>query len=198
MKKTLLVFFVLISTLAVGVNAQDIITKKNGEDIKAKVLEITLNELKYKNFNNLEGPIVSIAKSDVIFVKYENGTKDVFGEDRLANTSSPSGLDNEKMALVGKADARRYYKGYSIAGAGTLVTGLFTGSLFALIPAIATTSSEPKEANLQYPNSSLLNNSSYVNAYNQEAFKIKKRKVWNNYFIALIANVATYAILVSR
>jgi hypothetical protein len=198
MKKSLLVLFLLIFSLVLGVNAQDIIIKKNGDEIKAKVLEITLSELKYKNFNNLEGPMISIAKSDVIFVKYENGTKDVFGEDKIANTSNPTGMDNEKLALVGKADARRYYKGYSGAGGGTLVTGLFAGSLLALVPAIATASSAPKESNLQYPNINLVNNPSYVNAYRQEAFKIKKHKIWNNYFIALIANVATYAILVRK
>lgn len=167
MKKSLLVLFLLIFSLVLGVNAQDIITKKNGDEIKAKVLEITLSELKYKNFNNLEGPMISIAKSDVIFVKYENGTKDVFGEDKIANPSNPTGMDNEKLALVGKADARRYYKGYSGAGGGTLVTGLFAGSLLALVPAIATASSAPKESNLQYPNINLVNNPSYVNAYRQ-------------------------------
>ncbi|MEY2922861.1 MAG: hypothetical protein RL108_1487 [Bacteroidota bacterium] len=198
MKKALFVFFVQLFTLILGVNAQDLITKKNGDDIKAKVLEITLTELKYKNFNNLDGPIISIAKSDVIFVKYENGTKDVFVDEKMANTSNPSGVDNEKLALFGKSDARRYYKGYSGAGGGTLVTGLFAGSLLALVPAIATASSAPKESNLQYPNINLVNNPSYVNAYRQEAFKIKKHKIWNNYFIALIANVATYAILIKK
>lgn len=198
MKKALFIFFVQLFTLILGVNAQDVITKKNGDDIKAKVLEITLTELKYKNFNNLDGPIISIAKSDVIFVKYENGTKDVFAEEKIANTSNPSGMDNEKLALVGKADARRYYKGYSGAGGGTLLTGLFAGSILALVPAIATSSSAPKESNLQYPNINLVNNPSYVNAYRQEAFKIKKHKIWNNYFIAIIANVATYAILIRK
>lgn len=198
MRKAILIIFVQLFTLVVGANAQDVITKRNGDDIKAKVLEITLTELKYKNFNNLDGPIISIAKSDVIFVKYENGTKDVFVEEKMADISNPSGLDNEKLALVGKADARRYYKGYSGAGSGTLVTGLFAGSILALVPAIATSSSAPNESNLQYPKVNLANNPNYVNAYKQEAFKIKKTKVWNNYFIALMANVATVVLLTRK
>ena len=66
-------FFNLIFLYASIGNAQDIITKKNGEKIIGKVLEISLTELKYKNFNNLEGPVNSILKSEVIFIKYENG-----------------------------------------------------------------------------------------------------------------------------
>jgi hypothetical protein len=206
MRKTFLSLFVFIFILIVKVNGQDIITKKNGDDIKAKVIEITLTELKYKNFNNLDGPLISILKSDVIFVKYENGTKDVFADEKPSPTISRTTIleatssdeDEDDAAMVGKADAKRYYRGYTGAGSGTLVTGLFAGSIFALIPAIATSSSAPKEGNLQYPKPSLMKNPSYVNAYQQEAFKIKKQKVWNNYFIAMIANVATYFILVKR
>ena len=205
MKKTFLPLVVFIFILIVNAQSQDIITKKNGDDIQAKVLEITLTELKYKNFNNLNGPLISILKSDVIFVKYENGTKDVFAEEKPSSLLSKSNVleangvvDEDDAAIIGKADAKRYYKGYTTAGTGTLVTGLFAGSIFALIPAIATSSSEPKESNLQYPKPSLMKNSKYVNGYQKEAFKIKKQKVWNNYFIALIANVATYFILVNR
>ncbi|MHA8096767.1 hypothetical protein U8591_06480 [Aquirufa antheringensis] len=206
MRKTFLSLFVFIFILIVKVNGQDIITKKNGDDIQAKVIEITLTELKYKNFNNLDGPLISILKSDVIFVKYENGTKDVFADEKPSPTNSRTTIleatssdeDEDDAAMVGKADAKRYYRGYTGAGSGTLVTGLFAGSIFALIPAIATSSSAPKEGNLQYPKPSLMKNPSYVNAYQQEAFKIKKQKVWNNYFIAMIANVATYFILVKR
>lgn len=206
MRKTFLTLFVFIFILILKANGQDIITKKNGDDIRAKVIEITLTELKYKNFNNLDGPLISILKSDVIFVKYENGTKDVFADEKPSTVTGKSTIlvansndeDDDDASMVGKADARRYYRGYTGAGSGTLVTGLFAGSIFALIPAIATSSSAPKEGNLQYPKPSLMKNPNYVNAYQQEAFKIKKQKVWNNYFIALIANVATYFILVKR
>ncbi len=65
-------FVVLLSTS--NCFCQDLITKKNGEDIKAKVTEITTGEVKYKRFDNLDGPIYSIGKSDVLLIKYKNGT----------------------------------------------------------------------------------------------------------------------------
>ena len=137
-------FFNLIFLYASIGNAQDIITKKNGEKIIGKVLEISLTELKYKNFNNLEGPVNSILKSDVVFIKYENGNSQLFRDDKpknLANNGqsietaikpgvSSNNLENEDDATeAGRSDARRYYRGYSGAGSGTLLTGLFTGSI---------------------------------------------------------------------
>ncbi len=57
--------------------AQDIITLKSGDEIKAKVVEISSTEIKYKRFDNLNGPTVVITKADVFTIKYENGTKEV-------------------------------------------------------------------------------------------------------------------------
>jgi hypothetical protein len=73
MKKILLSTLTFIFTLF-NCYSQDVITKKTGEDIKAKILEITSTEVKYKRFDNLIGPIYSINKSEVLLIKYENGT----------------------------------------------------------------------------------------------------------------------------
>jgi len=63
----------------ITIKAQDKITLKNGEEINAKVLEITESEVKFKKADNLTGPTRIIYKSEVFCIKYENGTKDVFG-----------------------------------------------------------------------------------------------------------------------
>lgn len=62
------------------INAQDIIIQTNGDEIKAKVLEISDVIIKYHKYENLTGPVYSINKSEVFMIKYENGTKDVFGK----------------------------------------------------------------------------------------------------------------------
>ena len=41
-----------LSCMSILSFGQDLITKKNGEDIKAKVTEVTLSEIKYKKFEN--------------------------------------------------------------------------------------------------------------------------------------------------
>ncbi|HWY09887.1 MAG TPA: hypothetical protein VN026_01110, partial [Bacteroidia bacterium] len=56
----------------------DIITMKNGEEIKAKVIEITETQIKYRLCNDNDSPIRSVEKSNVFMVKYVNGSKEMF------------------------------------------------------------------------------------------------------------------------
>jgi hypothetical protein len=70
--------------------AQDLITKKSGEDIKAKILEIGQSEIKYKKFDNLSGPIYTISISDILIVRYENGTNEVFEQAKKTDDESYS------------------------------------------------------------------------------------------------------------
>lgn len=70
--------------------AQDLITKKSGEDIKAKILEIGQSEIKYKKFDNLSGPIYTISISDILIVRYENGTNEVFEQTKKTDDESYS------------------------------------------------------------------------------------------------------------
>lgn len=77
MKHLLFLCFTLFSFVAYS---QDLITTKKGEDIQAKVLEINTSQVKYKKTDNLEGPTYTILKSDVLMIRYANGSKDIFAE----------------------------------------------------------------------------------------------------------------------
>ncbi|PKV75122.1 hypothetical protein [Pontibacter ramchanderi] len=82
MKNLLLI--IMACLLCFASQAQDMLIKRNGDELPVKVLEIDLEVVKYKRFDNLEGPIISIAKSDVFMIKYENGTKVTMNEMRPA------------------------------------------------------------------------------------------------------------------
>jgi len=69
-----IIFLALIFIIS-SAHAQDLIIKKNKEEIKAKVLEIGLEEIKYKLPGNEDGPAISIAKEEVWKIKFENGTE---------------------------------------------------------------------------------------------------------------------------
>lgn len=194
MIKKLIIGLLLLTLSSFNLKAQDIITTKKGEDIQSKVMEINLSELKYKNFNNLNGPLISILKSDVLMIRYENGTKDIFKDEILAPTSIAIKGENENYKL-GQQDAKRYYKGYRAAGTGTLVTGLVLSPLLGLIPAFATTGSVPQEINLNFPDANRMKNSDYYNGYTDQAIKIKKSKVWTNLGISVGVNVLVYLAL---
>ena len=80
--KKIITSFVATFLVANLLFSQDVLTKKSGDDIKAKVLEVTTTEVKYKKFDNLNGPVFSILKSELLIIRYENGSKDVFNENK--------------------------------------------------------------------------------------------------------------------
>ena len=86
------VFTVLILLTGISAYAQDVITLRSGDEIKAKVTEISSSEIKYKRFDNLDGPTVVVAKSDVFFIKYENGTKEVMGAIDETSAAKPESV----------------------------------------------------------------------------------------------------------
>ena len=90
MKRLILLAFLLVAGYSAF--AQDIITKKDETDIKAKISEVGTTEVKYKNFSNLDGPDYTISKSDILMITYENGERDIFNTESKSNTSIPEGI----------------------------------------------------------------------------------------------------------
>jgi len=89
MKKLLLLFAFTLGC-GITVSAQDLITKKDGTDIQAKILEVTSTEVKYKKYSNLEGPTFTLLKSDILIVRYENGENEVFSASPKASAFNTS------------------------------------------------------------------------------------------------------------
>jgi hypothetical protein len=88
MKTTFLLFLLITTTLS----AQDIITLKNGEEIKAKVTAVNPNDIQYRKFNDKDGPLYTKYKSEVFMIKYANGSKDVFSN-TSGGTSTNASID---------------------------------------------------------------------------------------------------------
>lgn len=84
MRKTMKRMIVLLAALlcASSLFAQDIITKTDGSDIQAKVLEVGKSEVNYKRFSNLEGPTYTIDIAEVLMITYENGERDMFNNQK--------------------------------------------------------------------------------------------------------------------
>ncbi len=115
--------FILVASLltATLTYAQDNIILRNGEEIPAKVLEVNQTDLKYRKSANLEGPIYTSPLRDVLLIKYANGTKDTFGNDRpfmrnrparpaLERPGIPSPLTSPPPPMQG-LDGLRYHRG---------------------------------------------------------------------------------------
>jgi hypothetical protein len=178
----------LLSLLVLMTNfsfSQDLITKKNGDDFKAKVIEVTTAEIKYKKVDNLNGPLFTILKADVLSIKYENGTKDIFSE--VQSTQEKNISFDADMKLKGKEDAINNYKGNNSGAAWTVGTTVLFSPLIGVIPAAVCSSSEPEEDNLMVKNPELMKNPTYNQAYKEQAHKTKKKKIWKNFGIGSAA-----------
>ncbi|MCL2184877.1 MAG: hypothetical protein FWB86_03345 [Treponema sp.] len=77
MKHVYVFIFVLFYTSIISVNAQDLIILRDGNVIESKVAEISPSEIKYRRFNHLDGPVIVIARADVLTIRYENKTIEI-------------------------------------------------------------------------------------------------------------------------
>lgn len=84
----------MLSLAAINVAAQDIIVMRNGDEVEAKVVKVSSNEVEYHKWSNLEGPVYSVAKTDVFMVKYKNGEKDVFDNVTAKSDNAPKSESN--------------------------------------------------------------------------------------------------------
>ncbi len=71
--------FFLFLFCCLNLCSQDVIVKKDGSTILSKILEISPEFVKYKKWKNLQGPTYSIYIKDILSINYENGEKEVFG-----------------------------------------------------------------------------------------------------------------------
>ncbi len=78
--KYILLFILFICSSNI-IKAQDTLSTRYGESILVKVIEVGTSEVKYKKLDNLNGPMFSMLKSDLLMIKYENGTKEDFSKE---------------------------------------------------------------------------------------------------------------------
>lgn len=115
--------------------SQDNMVLRSGEEIKAKVEEVGIGEIKYRRTDNPTGPLYTIRKSEVLLINYQNGTKDVFAPAADKNVHSGTSCPFTK----GKADYNTYRK-LGIRGivGGAIMTGigapvLLTGAALSVV-----------------------------------------------------------------
>ena len=99
MKKAL---FILVAIIGFGfsANAQDIITLKSGNDIKALVQEIGDTDVKYKKWDNQNGPNYTLKKSEIFRIVYANGYVEKFVDSQpVVNTVPVDNVQNNECTL---------------------------------------------------------------------------------------------------
>ena len=70
---------------------QDIIITKESEKIEATVLEVNIDDIKYRRADNPDGPAYTMKKADIASIIYGNGSVEVFDNAQAAEaTVQPS------------------------------------------------------------------------------------------------------------
>ncbi len=114
----------------------DNIILKNGEEISGKILEIGITEIKYKKCENINGPTYTIKKSDVLMIRYSNGTKEIF------TTESSKEVFNTESSITNNTRASTEVLGilgFILSLIGLLIFGIPLGILAIVFGAISLT-----------------------------------------------------------
>lgn len=75
-----IVVFLVCNSLILSCVSQDLITLKNGDEIKGKVLEVGSGAVKYSS--DSLSPARTLSKGDIFSIHYQNGTKDLFNTEK--------------------------------------------------------------------------------------------------------------------
>ena len=90
--RTFTIFLVALS-LTLSASAQDLLVKRNGEQMKVKVLKITKKKVEFVR-HGTELPVYSLPISDIEYIEYPMGDRDTFG--RNVETKSATVKEPEK------------------------------------------------------------------------------------------------------
>ena len=112
-------WILFIVVISFQLNAQDTIRFMDGKVSAVKVAEIGLERIKYNRFDNVEGPVYVVDKSEVKYIKYANGAVDSFGVKKpVVIESTPDYVNHvpaeksfEKIVIVKK---KLYYDHYGV------------------------------------------------------------------------------------
>ncbi|MFN8322504.1 MAG: hypothetical protein U0T74_07580 [Chitinophagales bacterium] len=142
--KNITLSFCLLLVCASTLYSQDNIILRNGQEIKAKVEEVGVTEIKYKKVDNLTGPTYVISKSEVFLIQYPNGTKDVLNEPASTATEKADNYTAPETTPPATDNYRKYHRlavkkivsgavvtalGVPVLTTGLVLTGVGVGNL---------------------------------------------------------------------
>lgn len=110
MKKSTLFFFTLLLFFQTSYS-QDKIFRKNGKIVEARIVEIGSDEIKYKEFNNPDGPVYVLETDRISKIVYANGKTEKF----IMNLKDPEKYEGQMTKAV-KLDFMGPLLGYSQFG----------------------------------------------------------------------------------
>jgi hypothetical protein len=104
MKKIKQTFTLLLLLCGMGYKtvSQDIIGKLDKSKIEAQIVEISATIIKYRKFQNLDGPLYSINVSEIAYIQFKNGMVEYYAGKKTETVVSqkPEVLSFEEGEIV--------------------------------------------------------------------------------------------------
>ncbi len=92
MKKSLFSIALFIGFLFPAfLSAQDIIVKKDGKEIRAKIIELGVAEVKYHKFDQPDGPVYAEEKENIQKIIFQDGHTEFYGAARMDEATAFEG-----------------------------------------------------------------------------------------------------------
>jgi hypothetical protein len=98
MKSKVLLMLAAMLLAAPALGAQDLLIRNSGEETEVKVLEVSRDYVKYRKFSNPDGPVFTVPVSEIFMIRYEDGTKTVFGDGSYNTGSGISDMSTPETA----------------------------------------------------------------------------------------------------
>ena len=78
---------------------QDLIILRNGDEISSKVIETGTDEIRYRKESMPDGPVYVCMKRDVFMIKFENGEREVFGDEPSPKVKDQGTANQEPASM---------------------------------------------------------------------------------------------------
>ncbi len=88
--------------------AQDQLFKRDNSKTEVKVLEVTPTEIKYKLFTYQDGPLITVPKSEVALIIYQNGAHETFNSPPAAPAQVPLDVAYRNSVAQRRSEQRHY------------------------------------------------------------------------------------------
>lgn len=98
MKQNIYTTLILVFASILSFKAQDMLVKSDGTIVKAKIIEIGEDVIKYKKADNPDGPVYSISTENLTSINYENGTVEKFGGSKKVAKKNEDNEDEDSEA----------------------------------------------------------------------------------------------------
>ncbi len=108
MKSVILMYCFILFLISPAIS-QDILIKNDKSKLEVKVEQIKQDEITYRKYSNLNGPLYIMPKSEIFLIIYENGEQEHFG-DYAGSTSNEKEENVEKEAELLHFEKRAFSK----------------------------------------------------------------------------------------